>query len=118
MWTIEEVPKVYLMALVAWQAARGCSVEGIRGVLHAIDNRARSGPGHVEIALGLLTEDTFPRAQDRVFFQILGLTEQVLMGQDQDLTGGATRYYESGTVPEWAEAMRETAHIGTFRFLK
>src|SRR5882672_12330916 len=118
MWTIEEVPKVYLMALVAWQAARGCSVEGIRGVLHAIDNRARSGPGHVEVARALVNGDTLPRAPDRVFFQILGLTEQVLMGQDQDLTGGATVYHSAEETPDWAGGMTRTAQIGTFLFYK
>ncbi len=128
MWKIEEIPKIYLTALCAWREARGCSVEAIRGVLHVIDNRARQGVGHVEVILkskqfASFTPESaeatrFPGADDRLFHQILEFTEQVIMGQDPDLTGGATAYYDSSVRPDWAETMTRTAQMGTFVFLK
>lgn len=132
MWTLDEVPKVYLMALCAWREARGCSLEAIRGVLHVIENRARKpgwwGAGHVEVVLkpkqfscfnpGDPNAVKFPEADDRVFRQILDHVEQVLMGQDQDLTGGATHYHSAEVTPEWAASLTRTAHIGTFVFYK
>lgn len=132
MWTVDEIPKVYLMALCAWREARGCSVEAIRGVLHVIDNRARHpgwwGAGAVDVILkpkqfSSFNADNpeavkFPGGDDRVFLQILDHVEQVLMGKDSDLTGGATHFHDSTVTPEWAGTMTRTAHIGTFRFYK
>jgi len=60
----------------------------------------------------------FPGGDDRVFLQILDHVEQVLMGKDSDLTGGATHFHSDDASPEWTSSMTKTAKIGVFTFYK
>ena len=132
MWNTDEVPMVYLTALCAWREARGESEEGIRGVLHVIHNRGKKsswwGSGHVGCILKPLqfscfnrddpNATKFPDDGNPLFRRILELTANVLVGQDEDLTGGATHYHEQNVFPDWAAKLKRTATIGHHFFYK
>lgn len=133
MWKTEEVTDLYLTALCAWREARGCSDDGIRGVLHVIKNRGRKpswwgGPSLASVVLkpmqfssfntGDPNATKFPHDGDQIFRKILELASNVLVGQDEDLTGGATHYHDSSVFPPWALHATKLAQIGTFTFYK
>ena len=132
MWKTEEVPKVYLTALCAWREARGESDEGIRAVLHVIDNRARKpswwGSGHEEVVLKPYQFSSFnaddpnasklPRSGDARFRWIMDRAALVIMREDEDLTGGATHYHTLEISPPWADGMVKCATIGSHVFYK
>jgi N-acetylmuramoyl-L-alanine amidase len=132
MYTLEDVPNVYLMALCAWREARGCSDEAIRGVLHVIKNRA-DHPGwwgdSIEAVVlkpqqfssfnpGDPNASKFPLEGDTIFPGILRLTDPIMNSQDEDLTGGAVNYHDSSVLPSWANAANKVAQIGPFTFYK
>lgn len=132
MWNTDEVPNVYLTALCTWREARGTSDEAIRGVLHVIKNRATRpswwGSSYSGVILKPLQFSSFnagdpnavkfPADGDQIFKKILGFTEKVIAGQDEDLTDGATHYHDSSVSPDWAAKMTQTAKIGPFTFYK
>lgn len=132
MWRIDEIPSVYLTALCAWREARGTSDEAIAGVLHVIRNRALQpkwwGSGYVGVILKPQQFSSFnpndpnavkiPDDTDHVFNKILNMTELVMMGQREDLTGGATHYHDTSVHPSWASHLKQTAKIGPFVFYK
>ncbi len=132
MWNTEDVPSVYLAALCAWREARGCSEESIRGVLHVMRNRVQHGgfygKSYPDVILkpfqfsSFNTKDPnatkFPASDDRKFHIILEITEKVLNGQDEDLTGGAVLYHDVDVFPDWAAKAIQTAKIGPFTFYK
>lgn len=132
MWKTDEVPNVYLAALCTWREARGTSDEAIRGVLHVIKNRATHpswwGAGYPGVILkpyqfssfnaGDPNAVKFPAEEDRVFQKILNITERVIVGQDEDLTGGATHYHNSDITPAWDKQLTQVAKIGPFTFFK
>ncbi len=144
MWRTDEVPTIYLVALCCWREARAESEEGWRGVLHVIRNRALKpswwGNGWVDVVLkpyqfssfnppwhdaktGELRIDPnatkFPVVGDQIFRRILELTAKVVVGEDDDLTNGASHYYaDSIAKPDWAEKMTQTAKIGRHNFYK
>ncbi len=132
-WKTSEVPSVYLTALCAWREARGCPEDAIRGVLHVIRNRARKPSwwgrgGYADVVLKPMQFSSFnpsdpnavkfPGIDDKMFPVILQLTENVMQGQDEDLTGGATHYHDSSVIPSWAAEMTKTAQIGPFTFYR
>lgn len=132
MWKTDEVPKIYLTALCCWREARGTSDDAMRGVIHAIKNRATKpswwGSGYIGVILKPLQFSSFnsndpnavkfPADDDRVFARILELTEKIVMNQDEDLTDGATHYHNADIAPAWDSNMIETARIGPFKFFR
>jgi hypothetical protein len=131
-WHTDQVPDVYLTALCTWREARGCSDEAIRGVLHVIRNRAITpswwGKGYVGVILkpyqfaSFNKNDPnamkFPEADDPIFKKILVMTETIIAGQDQDLTGGAVLYHSMDVFPDWAAKSVQTAKLGPFTFYR
>lgn len=132
-WQTDEIPGIYLSALCGWREGRGESSDGWRGILHVINNR-RNRPGWwgSDLASVVLkpyqfssfnpgdpNADQIPPANDPGFSQILSLTAKVMSGQDEDLTGGATYYYNPKlAAPDWAKTLTQTAIIGNHVFFK
>lgn len=132
MWTTEQIPGVYLVALCCWREARGESKDGWRGVIHVIRNRALHpgwwGSGYEGVVLAPMqfssfnhgdpNADKLPPPNDGLFSQILQVTSNIMSGDDEDLTGGATHYHTRNVFPEWAAKMQQTAEIGQHLFYK
>ena len=131
-WQTDEVPNLYLTALCCWREARGESRDGWRGVLHVIRDRALRpswwGNGYVGVILQPQQFSSFnhdssqavliPGDRDPVFPQILECAANVLSGDDEDLTGGATYYHTYDVHPDWDKHLTVTATIGSHIFYK
>lgn len=118
-------------SLTAWREARGEGTDGIRAVLHVIDNRATSERKswaqvvYQRLQFSSMTYGQDPQlcnvpvAPDAVFEECYQLALVVAAGTDPDLTLGATNYFaDSIPMPEWAKSMKETAKIGRQTFFK
>jgi N-acetylmuramoyl-L-alanine amidase len=118
-------------ALCAWREARGEGRDGMRAVLHVIQNRAaKQGKSWHEI---VYAKDQFssmtypedpqlcnvPKTPDASFEMCMSLADAVKLGTDPDLTQAATNYFaDSIPMPEWAKSMKQTVKIGHQTFFK
>jgi len=137
---------VQMMALVAMGEARGDGIEGMRAVMHVINNRTKYGTRFGKtIPDVILAKKQFsailpdlndpeaykgPRYEnfvtmmntdsgDKLYNQAKKLAEQILQGKDEDITNGATHYYNPEGVteePSWAKNMTRTAKIKSHIF--
>ncbi len=136
---------VQMMALVAMGEARGDGIEGMRAVMHVINNRTkygkRFGKTVPEVILAkkqfsaILPDLNDPEAYqgpqyenfmsmmntdsgDKLYNQAKKLAEQILQGKDEDITNGATHYYNPNAIdePSWAKGMTRTATIKSHIF--
>ena len=120
-----------ITALCAWREARGEGRDGIRSVLHVIENRANAaGKSWAEIvyakwqfssmtAPGDPELDLIPKAPDPIFEECCELADAIFDDKDFDLTQGATHYFaDSIPMPSWAAAMTQTVKIGHQTFFK
>lgn len=122
---------VAVAALCAWREARGEPTDGIRAVLHVIDNRAKlTGKSWAEIvyakwqfssmtATGDPQLTLVPKAPDEHFETCCALADLIFDGGEADISEGATHYFaDSIPPPKWAEEMKMTVKIGHHTFYK
>lgn len=123
-----------VVAKTAYGEARGEGEEGLRAVLHVIRNRKLQGDdtSYSEIAMAPrqfsvwnpddpnrdLIEGLGP--EDEGYANTIDLAREVLSGEDEDPTGGATHYFANTLprAPRWASNMKPTATIGRHRFFR
>jgi spore germination cell wall hydrolase CwlJ-like protein len=118
-------------SLCAWREARGEGRDGIRAVLHVIDNRAKAqNKSWAEIVYAKLQFSSMtygedpqlakvPVSPDAAFDMCCSLADAVMAGRDVDLTAGATHYFADYIpMPSWAVGMKFTGQIGRQRFYK
>jgi len=137
---------VQMMALVAVGEARGDGIEGMRAVMHVINNRTkygkRFGKTVPEVILAkkqfsaILPDLNDPEAyqgpqyenfmsmmntksNDNLYKQAKELAIRIIQGEDEDVTNGATHYYNPSALkepPVWAKNMRQTYKVKSHLF--
>jgi len=119
-----------VVSRTAYGEARGEGDEGIRAVLHVMRNRKLLGDdtSYSEVALKPRQFSAWNQGDpNRELIQSLGeeeladtrdIAEEVLSGESEDPTGGATHYHAKEVSPKWASEMRPTATIGRHRFYR
>jgi spore germination cell wall hydrolase CwlJ-like protein len=133
--TYSELSALDLMKLCVWREARDEGILGKRGVAHVIQNRANhpSWWGH-DIRSVILKSWQFssfratdpnskkwPAQGDPSFQDCKNICEAVAAGNDEDITDGATSYYDiSIPPPAWASDGSNvlTLSVGHLRFYK
>lgn len=118
-------------ALCAYRECRGGGSDGMRAVLHVVDNRAKARKRtwaqivYQPLQFSSMTYphdpqlDLVPFPPDASWELAYELAVSVASGQDPDLTDGATFYYaKTITPPVWAASMVQTADIGGQLFFK
>lgn len=125
---------VVLWALAVWREARGESYAAKVAVAYCIQNRAldpRWPNTPAEVVLqpyqfssfndGDPNATKFPAPKGAAWLDCCQAVHDVLAGMVSDPTAGANHYHslpKSKPWPAWAEANRQTAVIGPFRFYK
>jgi len=137
---------VQMMALVAMGEARGDGIEGMRAVMHVINNRTkygtRFGKTVPEVILAkkqfsaILPDLNDPEAykgqryenfmammntksNDSLYQQAKELAAKIVQGEDEDVTNGATHYYNPSALkepPVWVKNMRQTYKVKSHLF--
>lgn len=136
---------VQMMALIAMGEARGDKMEGMRAVMHVINNRTkygtRFGKTIPEVILAkkqfsaLLPDLNDPEAykgqryenfinmmrtdsKDKDYLKVKELAIKILQGEDEDITNGATHYYNPSVIdkPSWAKTMTPKGKIKSHLF--
>ena len=118
-------------ALCAWREARGEGRDGIRAVLHVIQNRAlKHNKSWAEIVyqpwqFSSMTASNDPQlakvpvSPDAAFVDCYDVADSIFQGGDPDLTNGATHYFADYIpMPPWAQQMTATAVIGHHKFYR
>lgn len=122
-------------SLCVWREARGevatTGMDGIRAVLHVIDNRSKkNNKSWAQIVYQRLqfSSMTFPqdpqlvnvpKNTDTIFEDCYNTAVSVYMGTDVDITLGATHYFaDSIPMPSWAVNMKFLVKIGHHSFYK
>ena len=130
-----ELSALDLMKLCVWREARGEGILGKRGVAHVIQNRADdpSWWGHDVRSVILKpwqfssfnaadpNSNKWPAHGDPSFRDCENVCEAVAGGSDEDITSGATSYYDiSIPRPRWASDGTNvlTLSVGRLRFYK
>ena len=130
-----ELSALDLMKLCVWREARGEGILGKRGVAHVIQNRANdpSWWGHDVHSVILKpwqfssfnpadpNSSKWPAPGDSSFQDCENICEAMAAGKDEDVTGGATSYYDiSIQPPKWAADGSNilTLAVGRLRFYK
>jgi cell wall hydrolase len=130
-----ELSALDLMKLCVWREARGEGILGKRGVAHVIQNRADdpSWWGHDVHSVILKpwqfssfnsadpNSSRWPAPGDSSFQDCENICEAVAAGKDEDVTCGATSYYDISTQPpKWATDGSNvlTLAVGRLRFFK
>lgn len=116
-------------ALCAWREARGEGADGIRAVLHVINNRSKQRNKswafivYERLQFSSMTYKNDPQlclvpdAADQRFKMCQALAQSVYDGQDDDLTAGSDHYFAPATVlPSWASTMTFKKRIGHHDF--
>lgn len=119
------------LALVAWREARGEGNVGMRAVMCVVRNRVNSGMGdwdHVITKRWQFSSMTapndpmlvqWPDSPDPQFEAALQMSDGIFDGSTQDITGGATFYFNPHVVlPTWAATMQKVISIGNHDFYK
>lgn len=129
----ESMDPVALYKLCNWREARGEGVLGKRGQAHSVMNRVvePSWWGHDLQSVILCkwqyssfnendpNEAKWPADDDPSFIDCSEICNAVLAGTDEDLTDGATSYFDiSIQPPYWAASMQLTLAVGRFRFYR
>lgn len=120
-----------LGVLCAWREARGEGTDGMRAVLHVINNRSIaqkktwSQVVYQRLQFSSMTYGKdpelclVPTPDDPQYLYLLGVVDAVYDGTDLDNTLGAVNYFaDSIPMPSWAESMTETVKIGHHTFYK
>jgi len=130
-----ELSALDLMKLCVWREARGEKILGKRGVAHVIQNRANdpSRWGHDVRSVILKpwqfssfnaadpNSSKWPAPGDSSFQDCENICEAVAAGKDEDITSGATSYYDiSIAPPRWATDGSNVLMlaVGRLRFYK
>ena len=125
----------FIVARTAWGEARGEGVDGMHGVINVIATRAANprwwGDDFASVCLRpyqfscwLPTDPN--RAQllavteeDPQFCRALALADFAMLGELNDITGGADSYFAIGSdLPAWAVGRKPTAVIGNQKFYR
>lgn len=117
--------------LCAWREARGEGTDGMRAVLHVINNRSNiRTKSWAQIVYQRLqfTSMTYgqdpemslvPTSDDPQYQYLRDIVDSVYDGSDQDNTLGAINYFaDTIPVPSWAATMTKTVQIGKQTFYK
>jgi N-acetylmuramoyl-L-alanine amidase len=117
--------------LCAWREARGEGNDGMRAVLHVINNRSNvRTKSWAQIIFQRLqfTSMTYgqdpelclvPTSDDSQYMYLASVVDSVYDGSDNDNTLGATNYFANTIpVPSWASTMTKTVQIGKHTFYK
>ena len=130
-----ELSALDLMKLCMWREARGEGILGKRGVAYVIQNRADDSSwwGHDVRSMILKpwqfssfnaadpNSNKWPAHGDPSFRDCENVCEAVAGGNDEDITSGATSYYDiSIPRPRWASDGSNvlTLSVGRLRFYK
>ncbi len=130
-----ELSALDLMKLCVWREARGEGILGKRGVAHVIQNRADDSSwwGHDVRSVILRpwqfssfnaadpNSNKWPAQGDPSFQDCENVCEAVAGGNDEDITSGATSYYDiSIPRPRWASDGSNvlTLSVGRLRFYR
>ena len=120
-----------LLSLCVWREARGEGLLGKRGVAHVVKNRSDQpgwwGQTVKSVILhpmqfssfnpGDPNEEKWPEDNDPSYSDSLTISEDVLINGDEDITKGATSYFDvSIPTPIWAGTMTLTLAVGRLRF--
>lgn len=127
----------YMAAFTAWREASNQGRDGLRAIIHVIDNRAKdprnrwpkswaaivwqflqfssiTAPGDPEVRA-----DRVPIFPDSIFADSYDIAGVIQSGGDFDLTNGATHYFNPSVVlPTWARTMTKVASIGQHDFYR
>lgn len=136
---IDQSPAYYarsvdVVARTIWGEARGEGYRGMQAVANVITYRANNpgwwGHDFESVCLkpwqfsvwneGDPNRDLILNvtANDPAFSDALEIASKAVLGELEDVTGGAHSYYNPAVVqPYWADSMREVAVIGTHRFM-
>jgi N-acetylmuramoyl-L-alanine amidase len=122
-----------LLSLCVWREARGEGLLGKRGVAHVVKNRSDQPGWWGQTVKGVIlhpeqfssfnpgdpNSDKWPEDNDPSYSDSLTISEDVLVNGDEDITQGATSYYDiSIPIPFWAGSMTLTLAAGRLRFYK
>jgi N-acetylmuramoyl-L-alanine amidase len=118
-------------ALCAWREARNQGRDGIRGVIHVIDNRSHMHTKTwAEVVYQPLQFSSMtyphdpqlslvPKPTDAEFEMCYEVADLVWKHQDPDNTNGADHYFNPNIVlPDWAAGMQPTVQIGDHSYYK
>lgn len=128
----EQLSDLDLCALCIWREARGEGVLGKRGVAHVIKNRAKEGFGysipHVILKpyqfssfnASDLNSTKWPADDDHSWLDCQQTAQEVLEGQDFDITDGATFYFSPplAVPPKAWGNVQITLKVGNLTFCK
>lgn len=137
MFTIQQVPEIYLLFLCIWREARGETYQGKLGVGWCIRNRALKdgkqwyGNSWEEVILkpfqfssfnaGDPNAIKFPAPGTPEYAECLKAAHMVYTAGVADPTEGATYYYDDSlkdNPPKWAAALTPTTKLGRLNFFK
>jgi N-acetylmuramoyl-L-alanine amidase len=129
----DDLSDLQLCSLCVWREARGEGLLGKRGVAHVIKNRS-DNPGwwgqsvrSVILAPWQFSSfnandpnaDKWPADNDPSYSDSLTVSEDVLINGDEDITSGATSYFDTSIPPpSWTDTMTLTLSVGRLRFYK
>jgi spore germination cell wall hydrolase CwlJ-like protein len=128
-----DLSDLQLCSLCVWREARGEGLLGKRGVAHVIKNRSDNPGwwGHTVSSVILCpwqfssfnpsdpNADKWPADNDPSYSDSLTVSEDVLVNGDEDITNGATSYFDTSIPPPaWTDNMTLTLSVGRLRFYK
>ncbi len=135
--SLQRIVNIFMMALTVWREARGQSVEARTAVAFVLKDRAaeggwwaRDGDDILSVAAtkrqfsSLTAPDdpqltTWPRDDEPVWIECLGLAQQVEYGVIANPAPGADSYYDvSIPAPRWASTGTFLRQIGNIRFYR
>jgi spore germination cell wall hydrolase CwlJ-like protein len=127
-----ELSDLDLCALCIWRESRGEGILGKRGVAHVIKNRASEGFGY-SISHVILkpyqfssfnasdpNSDKWPGDADHSWLDCQQVAQDVLEGNDEDITAGATFYFSPPLVaaPHAWGPVEVVLKVGNLTFCK
>lgn len=112
------------LAAAIWAEARGETFKGKIAVAHVILNRVAITEQDVCEVVHVKNQFSWTRSKadlQRAYAkskEFLGLSEDLLMGQYDDPTKGATHFHTKAVRPKWIFGMQKTKIIGSHIFYK
>lgn len=126
------VDQQYYLALTMYGEARGEGAQGMEAVGHVIMNRVKQGGWYgasvKDVVLKPLQFSCWNSGDPNRAVMLTATPDklatanaiagQLLAGQLEDITGGATNYHADYISPSWAKKMTKTVKIGRHIFYK
>ena len=131
--TFEDFPVVDILARVIWGEAEGEGAEGMQAVGNVILNRANIKDKNIPVVM--FRKDQFSAIGDKdrfnsminlspdnpQYIQALEISKKLLAGELDDITNGATHFYNPDTANmnyDWIKQYPIVATIGNHTFAK